>query len=196
MLSLRNQSNQTTALIRAGDLRGSTNGKGDVGSRPVFLAKYIPATPPPPPHDASAQRKRSLAVFGSPQKGSLDDGGRSYSPCPSPTPLFQQLYAAVAHWERVLAGSPELMKEVLGKYSADVTGGEGGEDNGLELKKRTSSMYNLSGTVDAADKLQREMSIRRRSSPGGMWLAAAAVAVKKKSEMMSPQRERERVAKH
>lgn len=30
------------------------------------------------------------------------------SQCPSPTPLFQQLYVAVAHWERVLADSPEL----------------------------------------------------------------------------------------
>lgn len=29
------------------------------------------------------------------------------SPCPSPTPLFQQLYLAVAHWERVLAESPD-----------------------------------------------------------------------------------------
>lgn len=107
--------------------------------------------------------------------GAGDDAGRC-SPCPSPTPLFQQLYAAVAHWERVLSGSPELLLEVLGKYSPDVTK--------EELKKRTASMHNLSveSSGSGAEKMQRDVSIRRRSSPGSLLLAAAA-AERKKSEM-------------
>lgn len=98
------------------------------------------------------------------------------SPCPSPTPLFQQLYAAVAHWERVLSGSPELLREVLGKYSPD--SGTGDEP---EVKMRTAtSMHNLTVKAGGDEKGQwdREVSIRRRSSPGSLLVAAK----KKKSE--------------
>lgn len=121
---------------------------------------------------------------GSPLKGGSLEDGQSPSPCPSPTPLFHQLYAAVAHWERVLAGSPELLKEVLGKYSPDLADG-GGEGPGLDLRKKTASMHNLS--VNGMDTMQRELSLRRRSSPGGMWLAAAAGAAAKKKSEMNPQ---------
>lgn len=68
-------------------------------SKPQFLAKYIPPTPPP-------ENRQSLIR---PQTISRSV---SRSPCPSPTPLFQQLYHAVSHWERIMADSPdELMAE-------------------------------------------------------------------------------------
>lgn len=42
------------------------------------------------------------------------------SPCPSPTPLFQQLYAAVSHWERVLASeSPDCPTTVCRQQIVD-----------------------------------------------------------------------------
>lgn len=39
----------------------------------------------------------------------------SSSPCPSPLPIFQQLYHAVAYWERILTDSPDSTR----KYSLD-----------------------------------------------------------------------------
>lgn len=49
----------------------------------------------------------------SPQSQTNNNGPASQyrSQCPSPTPLFQQLYVAVSHWERVLADTPELLIE-------------------------------------------------------------------------------------
>ncbi|XP_055645249.1 oxysterol-binding protein-related protein 8 isoform X2 [Toxorhynchites rutilus septentrionalis] len=55
------------------------------------LMKYLPPSPP---------NKQYLHV---------EPIEKSYprSPCPSPTPIFQQLYLAVAHWERYLRDSPD-----------------------------------------------------------------------------------------
>lgn len=170
-------------LIRAGDLRGGddrrqSNNNAGGPSKPVFLAKYIPATPPP--LNRSEDGSRQTPPLALKQQGSVDEGRAS--PCPSPTPLFAQLYAAVAHWERVLAGSPDLLNEVLGKYSpelkdsarSEVGSASGGGGGAGELKKRTTSMHNL--RVDSSGNLQRDVSIRRRSSPGGLSLATAAAA--------------------
>lgn len=63
-------------------------------SKPVFLAKYIPPTPPDN-RISSNDLRRPI----------------TNSPCPSPTPIFQKLYIAVSHWERILADSPNLLKE-------------------------------------------------------------------------------------
>lgn len=156
----------------------------------MFLAKYIPATPPP----AIAFDKRRQSTFGSPtssQGSRAGESGVPPSPCPSPTPLFQQLYAAMSHWERLLADSPELLKELTvlkGKYSPDreneddSDGGGGGDDGDVVVKMRTSSMHNLAVTDHelTVKKLAREESVRRKSSPGGLLLAAAMA---KKSEM-------------
>lgn len=173
----------------------------------MFLAKYIPATPPPAIafDKRRRQQRRQSTTFGSPtlSQGSQagESGGGGSSPCPSPTttPLFQQLYAAMSHWERVLADSPELLKELTvlkGKYSPDreneddSEGGGGGGEEDVSVKMRTASMYNLAVTENDTDndlrtgmKLAREESVRRKSSPGGLLLAAAARVVAKKSEM-------------
>lgn len=173
----------------------------------MFLAKYIPATPPPAiAFDKRRRQRRQSTTFGSPtlSQGSQagESGGGGSSPCPSPTttPLFQQLYAAMSHWERVLADSPELLKELTvlkGKYSPDreneddSEGGGGGGEEDVSVKMRTASMYNLAVTENDTDndlrtgkKLAREESVRRKSSPGGLLLAAAAArVVAKKSEM-------------
>ncbi|XP_035779935.1 oxysterol-binding protein-related protein 8-like isoform X1 [Anopheles albimanus] len=59
-----------------------------------YLLKYLPPSPPD---------KRNLRV--EPIEKSLPR-----SACPSPTPIFQQLYLAVAHWERYLSDSPDLLR--------------------------------------------------------------------------------------
>ena len=64
-------------------------------SKPIFLAKYIPPTPPQSRGTSNKDFQQSVLR----------------SQCPSPTPLFQQLYIAVSHWERVLADTPDLLKE-------------------------------------------------------------------------------------
>lgn len=146
----------------------------------MFLAKYIPATPPPSYNRAEPKKRKSIGILGSPLKGSSFEGDdeSGASPCPSPTPLFQQLYAAVSYWERMLAGSPELMREVLGKLSPDLGQEEEQQEREAQLReKRTASMHNLSVSGGS----EREMSIRRRSSAGG--LLAAEQDAKKKSEM-------------
>lgn len=173
----------------------------------MFLAKYIPATPPPAIafDKRRRQQRRQSTTFGSPtlsQGSQAGESGGGSSPCPSPTttPLFQQLYAAMSHWERVLADSPELLKELTvlkGKYSPDreneddSEGGGGGGEEDVSVKMRTASMYNLAVTENDTDndlrtgkKLAREESVRRKSSPGGLLLAAASArVVAKKSEM-------------
>lgn len=158
-------------------MRGKAGGSG----KPVFLAKYIPATPP-----LSDDKRRPLS------QGSSGGGafGRE-SPCPSPTPLFNQLYAAISHWERVLADSPEVLKEVSvlkGKYSPERESEEEERGGGGALK-RTTSMYNLTvddeeGSADGPAALSREQaaSLRRKSSPGGLLLARRAANKVKQSE--------------
>ncbi|XP_052868675.1 oxysterol-binding protein-related protein 8 isoform X1 [Anopheles cruzii] len=59
-----------------------------------YLLKYLPPSPPD---------KQNLRV--EPIEKSLPR-----SACPSPTPIFQQLYLAVAHWERYLRDSPEVLR--------------------------------------------------------------------------------------
>ncbi|KAG4075696.1 hypothetical protein HA402_003521 [Bradysia odoriphaga] len=63
-------------------------------SKPLFLAKYIPPTPPENRISSNDLRRQI-----------------TNSPCPSPTPIFQKLYIAVSHWERVLADSPNVLHE-------------------------------------------------------------------------------------
>lgn len=63
-------------------------------SKPLFLAKYIPPTPPDN-RISSNDLRRPI----------------TNSPCPSPTPIFQKLYIAVSHWERILADSPNLLDD-------------------------------------------------------------------------------------
>lgn len=63
-------------------------------SKPLFLAKYIPPTPPDNRISSNDLRRQI-----------------TNSPCPSPTPIFQKLYIAVSHWERILADSPNILHE-------------------------------------------------------------------------------------
>lgn len=76
------------------------------------------------------------------------------SPCPSPTPIFQQLYLALSHWDRLLAESPDLS---LNESSAlDVNA------NGLQR----SNSYNHS--IDS-DKIVINSPVnRRRSYPANL----------------------------
>lgn len=150
----------------------------------MFLAKYIPATPPPlkmSSEDGLKRRKMLFRRSPSHSRSGADDN----SPCPSPTPLFQQLYAAVSHWERVLAGSPELLKEVLGKYSPE----ESTEENNPVQLRAARSMHNLSASkIGLAVSRERELSMRRKSSPGGLLLRLqqqplSSAVTRKKSEI-------------
>ncbi|XP_065088867.1 oxysterol-binding protein-related protein 8 isoform X2 [Ochlerotatus camptorhynchus] len=59
-----------------------------------YLMKYLPPSPP-----------ESKTLHVEPIEKSFHR-----SPCPSPTPIFQQLYLAVAHWERYLRDSPDLLR--------------------------------------------------------------------------------------
>ncbi|XP_058455547.1 oxysterol-binding protein-related protein 8 isoform X2 [Malaya genurostris] len=115
-----------------------------------YLLKYLP---PSPPDDANLSVDPSKSPF-------------PHSPCPSPTPIFQQLYLAVAHWERYLRDSPEFMRQC---------GGNPGESGALSPcsnddvfdenvpsvseRRRGSLQVGLSpgGSIDE--------KIRRRSSP-------------------------------
>ncbi|XP_061497349.1 oxysterol-binding protein-related protein 8 isoform X2 [Anopheles gambiae] len=83
-----------------------------------YLLKYLPPSPP---------EKKNLRV--EPIEKSLPR-----SACPSPTPIFQQLYLAVAHWERYLRDSPDFFR----CRSVDVGG---------PLRRR---MPSSSGTVSPA----------------------------------------------
>lgn len=65
--------------------------------------KYLPPSPPD---------KRHLPVV------SIEKS-QPRSSCPSPTPIFQQLYLAVAHWERYLRDSPELFPRSPGRFDED-----------------------------------------------------------------------------
>ncbi|XP_038105461.1 oxysterol-binding protein-related protein 8 isoform X3 [Culex quinquefasciatus] len=68
-----------------------------------YLMKYLPPSPPD---------KRHLPVV------SIEKS-QPRSSCPSPTPIFQQLYLAVAHWERYLRDSPELFPRSPGRFDED-----------------------------------------------------------------------------
>lgn len=68
------------------------------------------------------------------------------SPCPSPTPLFQQLYLALAHFDRV---SPDVKRLVSKKES------------GNEKMQRSSSFSSL-----ALEELSPSV-LRRKSCPSG-----------------------------
>uniref|UniRef100_A0A182MUS2 Oxysterol-binding protein n=1 Tax=Anopheles culicifacies TaxID=139723 RepID=A0A182MUS2_9DIPT len=59
-----------------------------------YLLKYLPPSPP---------EKNNLRV-------ETIEKSLPRSACPSPTPIFQQLYLAVAHWERYLRDSPEFFR--------------------------------------------------------------------------------------
>lgn len=68
------------------------------------------------------------------------------SPCPSPTPLFQQLYLALAHFDRL---TPEVKKLVANA------------DTGIAKTQRSSSFSSL-----ALEELSPSV-IRRQSCPSG-----------------------------
>lgn len=76
------------------------------------------------------------------------------SPCPSPTPIFQQLYLALSHWDRLLAESPDLMLNEPGALDVNA--------NGLQR----SNSYNHS--IDSDMIVTKSPVNRRRSYPANL----------------------------
>ncbi|XP_055542855.1 oxysterol-binding protein-related protein 8 isoform X2 [Wyeomyia smithii] len=115
-----------------------------------YLLKYLPPSPPD---------KNNLRV---------EPFKKSYprSPCPSPTPIFQQLYLAVAHWERYLRDSPEFIRhrdadqDTLSPCSNDDVFTE----HSCSDQRRNSLQVGLSPGA-SFDRDGAETRTRRRSSP-------------------------------
>lgn len=72
------------------------------------------------------------------------------SPCPSPTPIFQQLYLALSHWDRLLAESPDLLKQ---SSELDVNANANG------LQRSNSFNHNID-----SDKSGTKSPVNRRRS--------------------------------
>lgn len=99
----------------------------------------------------------------------------SSSPCPSPSPIFQQLYQAVAYWERFLSDSPEKLRRKLSldlgtKFGSldepDETDDEHSYDNSPNvenMKKRHS--------VNFSEITGKKFDVRRKSSPAELTLS-------------------------
>lgn len=145
-----------------------------------FLKKYLPTTP-------DKKYMRSLSPF---------DNIRftPRSPCPSPTPIFQQLYHALSHWERIMSESPEQFQEKFrlldeklkleteryGRFGSldepDETDDEGSQNDDNDenksdntLIKRSNSYLDLSG-------------INEKSSSGhSLGVAGASLKERRKS---------------
>lgn len=96
-----------------------------------FLKKYLPITP-------DKKIARSLSP--------LDNIRFSpRSPCPSPTPIFQQLYHALAHWERIMSESPELIQQKIRLFDE-------------KLKMQADNKFSNFGSLDDPDESDDEGS--------------------------------------
>lgn len=82
-----------------------------------------------------------------------DNKTQKKSPCPSPTPVFQQLYLAIANYERLLSESPDSMKDNRGKNADD--------SENIERRSRCNSL----GSTNDISTLKVD-GLRRGSSPG------------------------------
>lgn len=101
----------------------------------------------------------------------------SSSPCPSPSPIFQQLYHAVAYCERFLSDSPEKCSRKLSlghlslKFGSldepDETDDENSNDNSpsIENMKKRHSVNFCEITED------KKFFDRRKSSPAELTLS-------------------------
>lgn len=124
------------------------------------LLKYVPPSPPEKyrPHSRYSVDCRRLSTI-------------QRSPCPSPTPLFQHLYLAVAHWERCMSDSPDFIKDFFNLSHKDDAATAATDDKAL--RKRSNSMDSFSETKrDAAratfsfsKKFQKN---RRQSTPAAI----------------------------
>lgn len=79
------------------------------------------------------------------------------SPCPSPTPIFQQLYLALANWER-LSESPDYLKFSSHSYNDDVK-----PEMGKEKFVRSNSVD--SSNINNNQSLAKVVVPRRKSNP-------------------------------
>nr|XP_029723351.1 oxysterol-binding protein-related protein 8-like isoform X2 [Aedes albopictus] len=122
----------------------------------TYLMKYLPPSPPD---------KNNLQVE------TIEKSFRR-SPCPSPTPIFQQLYLAVAHWERYLRDSPDFLRYLSTESGVEQQSGSlspaGIDDDVFDEnggfpsyeRRRGSLQVGFSPGHDAD-----EQRARRRSSP-------------------------------
>uniref|UniRef100_A0A336KJY0 Oxysterol-binding protein n=1 Tax=Culicoides sonorensis TaxID=179676 RepID=A0A336KJY0_CULSO len=117
---------------------------------PVLL-KYLPASPRTPKLRTTSLDSRRGSVYPN-------------SPCPSPTPVFQHLYFALAQWERCLSESPDYIKDLF-NLSKDTDG-----------RPRSNSMDSFYTTITDPDNQQSNVSVtmrqsntsRRQSTPASM----------------------------
>ncbi len=79
-----------------------------------------------------------------------------YSPCPSPTPIFQQLYLALAKYERMFSDSPDPTMLAKNEKAEIVE-----ESETLQVRSRCNS---LSSTNNEMDSIKINNG-RRGSSP-------------------------------
>lgn len=98
------------------------------------------------------------------------------SPCPSPTPIFQQLYLAVAHWERYLRDSPDFLRHLSTESGVEQQSGSQSpagidddvfDENGAFPpfeRRRGSLQVGVSPVATRLDSVD-EQRARRRSSP-------------------------------
>lgn len=77
------------------------------------------------------------------------------SPCPSPTPIFQQLYLALANWDRLVSESPDSRCLILQSDYTDC-------DSAKEKIIRSNS---LASSVSNNGELIELPKIRRKSTP-------------------------------
>ncbi|XP_062558053.1 oxysterol-binding protein-related protein 8 isoform X3 [Armigeres subalbatus] len=127
-----------------------------------YLMKYLPPSPP---------GKNNLHV--EPIEKSFHR-----SPCPSPTPIFQQLYLAVAHWERYLRDSPDFLRYLSTESGVEPQSGAvtpaGIDDDVFDEDGTMHSVERRRGSLQVAFPLvsgngkweySDEERHRRRSSP-------------------------------
>lgn len=131
-----------------------------------LLMKFLPPPPSPPTAEKllNQQRPPPTVKFTYPN-----------SPCPSPTPYFQQLYLAVANWDRLMTDSPDYMKEksplfrdfddgrklpILKRAQSEYHSDNIDTNENDSLKNRRNSLQVLS--FDDITHLEQQ---RRKSSP-------------------------------
>lgn len=130
----------------------------------AFLKKFIPVTP---------KEKRHCQNFSYLDKPLLD----SSSPCPSPTPIFQQLYQAVAYWERFLSDSPEKLRRKLSldlgtKFGSSLDEpDETDDEHSIDTSPNVENMKKRHSVYFSEITETKKFGERRKSSPAELTLS-------------------------
>lgn len=110
------------------------------------LLKYRPQTPP---QDCCPLPRLSVDYLQAPKPQS------PHTPCPSPTPFFQHLYLAVAHWERCMSDSPDYIKDL---FHLSTTKDNKADDDQLDANANGSQKLVRSKRSCSVDSFYRKNS--------------------------------------